>query len=55
MIGRRVLLRSFLSRVDVVGARRAIPAAVEHRLTDPNMSPEERARMRDLAAWALKA
>lgn len=53
-IGRRVLLRSFLSRVDTAAARRAIPAAVEHRLTDPNMSDEERARMRDLAAWASK-
>ena len=45
-IGRRILLRSFLSRVDVAAARRAIPAAVEHRLTDRNMSPEEQARMR---------
>ena len=51
-IGRRVLLRSFLSRVDADSARRAIPAAVDHRLTDPNMSPEEHARMRELAAWA---
>ncbi len=53
-IGRRVLLRSFLSRVDTASARRAIPAAVDHRLTDRNMSPEEHARMRDLAAWASK-
>ncbi len=51
-IGRRVLLRAFLSRVDTVAARRAIPAAVDHRLTDRNMSPEEHARMRNLAAWA---
>ena len=51
-IGRRILLRSFLSRVDTVAARQAIPAAVEHRLTDPNMSSEERARMRKFAAWA---
>ena len=51
-IGRRVLLRSFLSRVDTAAARRAIPAAVDHRLTDPNMSPEERTRMRKFAAWA---
>ncbi len=48
-IGRRVLLRSFLSRVDVDRARQAIPAAVAHRLTDENMSPDERARMRDFA------
>jgi hypothetical protein len=52
-IGRRVLQRSFLSRVDTVAARRAIPAAVAHRLTDRNMSPQEHARMRKLAAWAL--
>lgn len=51
-IGRRVLLRAFLSRVDTAAARRAIPAAVEHRLTDPNMSSGERARMRELADWA---
>ena len=51
-IGRRILLRSFLSRVDVAAARRAIPAAVEHRLTDRNMSADEHARMRKLAAWA---
>jgi aminoglycoside phosphotransferase (APT) family kinase protein len=51
-IGRRILLRSFLSRVDTDAARRAIPAAVDHRLTDPNMSRDEHARMRNLAAWA---
>jgi aminoglycoside phosphotransferase (APT) family kinase protein len=54
-IGRRIFLRAFLSRVDTVAARRAIPAAVDHRLTDRNMSPEEHARMRKLAAWASKA
>ncbi len=51
-IGRRVLLRSFLSRVDVDRARQAIPAAVAHRLTDENMSPDERARMRAFATRA---
>jgi aminoglycoside phosphotransferase (APT) family kinase protein len=51
-IGRRVMLRSFLSRVDTAAARRAIPAAVDHRLTDRNVSPDERARMRRFAAWA---
>ncbi len=51
-IGRRVLLRAFLSRVDTVAARKAIPAAVEQRLTDSNMSPEEQARMRKFAVWA---
>jgi tRNA A-37 threonylcarbamoyl transferase component Bud32 len=51
-IGRRILLRAFLSRVDTIAARRAIPAAVGHRLTDRNMSPAEHDRMRKLAAWA---
>ena len=51
-VGRRLLLRAFLSRVDKVAARRAIPAAVDHRLTDRNMSTGEHARMRKLAAWA---
>lgn len=54
-IGRRVLLRTFLRHVDADGARRALPAAVEHRLHDPNMSPDERARMRSLAAGASSA
>jgi aminoglycoside phosphotransferase (APT) family kinase protein len=54
-IGRRVMLRAFLSRVDTVAARGAIPAAVHHRLSDPNMSPDEHARMRRIAAWAAKA
>jgi Ser/Thr protein kinase RdoA (MazF antagonist) len=53
-IGRRILRRAFLSRVDTAAARRAIPAAVEHRLSDRNMSPDEHARMRELAAWASK-
>ncbi len=51
-IGRRLLLRAFLRRVDTVAARRAIPAAVGHRLTDPHTSPEEHARMREFANWA---
>jgi aminoglycoside phosphotransferase (APT) family kinase protein len=53
-IGRRILLRAFLSRVDRVAARKAIRAAVDHRLSDPNMSPEEHARMRELAVWAAR-
>ena len=52
-IGRRVMLKAFLSGVDSVAARRAIPAAVEHRLADPNMSGEEKDRMRRFAAWAV--
>lgn len=54
-IGRRIFLRAFLRRVDAAAARRAIPAAVEYRLTDQNMSPDEHARMRKLAAWASGA
>lgn len=53
-IGRRVLMRAFLSRVDVAAARRAIPAVVDHRLTDRNMSAEEHARMREFAASAVR-
>jgi aminoglycoside phosphotransferase (APT) family kinase protein len=53
-VGRRVMLRAFLSGVDPVAARRVIPAAVEHRLTDRNMSPDERDRMRAFAAWARR-
>ena len=49
---RKVFLRSFLGGLDRDAARRAIPAAVEHRLTDRNMSPVEQDRMRDLARWA---
>ncbi|CAN5424596.1 hypothetical protein BH10ACT2_BH10ACT2_12430 [soil metagenome] len=54
-IGRRILLRAFLNRVDTTAARRAIPAAVEHRLTDRNMSSEEHDRMRKFALWAATA
>lgn len=49
---RRLFLRSFLGDLDREAARRAIPAAVAHRLTDRNMSPIECDRMRALAAWA---
>lgn len=48
-IGRRIMLRAFLGGVDRDAARRAIPAAVEQRLADPNMSPTERARMQAFA------
>ena len=54
-VGRRIFLRSFLSRVDGDAARRAIPAAVAHRLTDRHHSAEEHDRMRKLAAWATSA
>jgi hypothetical protein len=48
-IGRQILLRSFLSGIDRGAARRAVPAAVAHRLTDMNMSPAERGRMQSFA------
>lgn len=51
-IGRRVMLRAFLSRVDKTAARRAIPAAVDHRRTDRNVTPAELTRMDKFAAWA---
>jgi serine/threonine protein kinase len=51
-LGRRVIVRSFLSRLDREAARLAIPAAVAHRLTDRNHRPLELERMRELAAWA---
>lgn len=51
-LARRLFLNAFLAGVDREAARRAIPAAVEHRLTDRNMSPVECDRMRALARWA---
>jgi aminoglycoside phosphotransferase (APT) family kinase protein len=51
-IARRIFLRSFLGGLDRTAARRAIPAAVEHRLADRNMSPAECERMRRLSEWA---
>lgn len=51
-LARRFFLNAFLSGVDREAARRAIPAAVEHRLTDRNHTPVEHERMRDLARWA---
>ena len=51
-LARKLFLRAFLRGVDRDAARRAIPAAVEHRLTDRNMSSTEHARMRKLATWA---
>ncbi len=51
-VGRRILLRSFLGAVDRAGARAAIPAAVDLRLGDANLSAVEHGRMRSIAAWA---
>lgn len=51
-LGRSILLRAFLGRIDIAAARRSIPAAVTHRLTDTNLSPQEHDRMRRLAQRA---
>jgi aminoglycoside phosphotransferase (APT) family kinase protein len=51
-VARRIFVRSFLRDLDAVAARALIPAAVEHRLMDRNMTEVERERMRQLAAWA---
>jgi aminoglycoside phosphotransferase (APT) family kinase protein len=51
-LARKLFLRGFLSGLDRDAARRCIPAAVAHRLTDRNMSPTEHDRMRKLAEWA---
>ena len=51
-LARRLFLRAFLGQLDRDGARRAIPAVVEHRRNDRNMSPSEIARMAKLAQWA---
>jgi tRNA A-37 threonylcarbamoyl transferase component Bud32 len=54
-LARKLFLRTFLGGFDREAARRAIPAAVEHRLVDRNMSEREHDRMRALADWALGA
>jgi aminoglycoside phosphotransferase (APT) family kinase protein len=51
-LGRRFFLRGFLQACDREAARAAIPAAVEHRLADRNMSEGEKARMRRMAEEA---
>jgi aminoglycoside phosphotransferase (APT) family kinase protein len=48
-VGRRFFLRGFLRATDREAARAAIPAAVENRLRDRNMSEAEKARMRRMA------
>lgn len=48
-IGRKVLLRSFLARVDREAARRLLPALVEWRSADRNHTAAERARLQRLA------
>jgi aminoglycoside phosphotransferase (APT) family kinase protein len=54
-VGRRFFLRGFLKATDRDAARAAIPAAVEHRLSDRNMSEGEKARMRRMAERAASA
>jgi aminoglycoside phosphotransferase (APT) family kinase protein len=54
-LARKIFLRSFLRCLDRESARQAIPAAVAHRLTDRNMTEQERERMRALAQWAADA
>jgi aminoglycoside phosphotransferase (APT) family kinase protein len=51
-IARRIFLRNFLGGLDRAGALRAIPAAVEARCADRNMTDVERDRMRNMAEWA---
>jgi tRNA A-37 threonylcarbamoyl transferase component Bud32 len=53
-VGRRFFLRGFLRAVDREAARAAIPAAVENRLHDRNMSEGEKARMRRMADEASR-
>ena len=53
--GRRFFLRGFLKASDREAARAAIPAAVENRLTDRNMSEREKERMRAMARKAAAA
>jgi aminoglycoside phosphotransferase (APT) family kinase protein len=48
ILGRRLFLHSFLRHLDRGEIRSAIPAVVEFRLSDRNMSEAERSRMRAL-------
>ena len=54
-VGRWFFLRGFLAASDREAARAAIPAAVENRLTDRNMSEREKERMRRMARKAAAA
>ena len=45
-VGRRLLLRSFLKRVDRTGAARLLPRIAGDRLADKNTTDVERARLR---------
>jgi aminoglycoside phosphotransferase (APT) family kinase protein len=54
-VGRWFFLRGFLRASDRDAARAAIPAAVEGRLRDRNMSEREKERMRRMARKAASA
>jgi aminoglycoside phosphotransferase (APT) family kinase protein len=47
-LGRGLLLQAFLAASDRAAARAALPAVVERRLDDHNLSPGEKQRMIDL-------
>jgi aminoglycoside phosphotransferase (APT) family kinase protein len=53
-LGKRLFLRWFLGAAGRDDALRALPAAIEGRLADPNWSESERARIRVLGEWASK-
>lgn len=53
-VGKRLFLRWFLRAAGRDEALRALPAAIEGRLADPNWSETERARIRTLGEWASK-
>jgi aminoglycoside phosphotransferase (APT) family kinase protein len=46
----RIFLHSFLRHIDLAGARGALAVAGERRLADPNVSEDERRRVRRLVA-----
>jgi aminoglycoside phosphotransferase (APT) family kinase protein len=51
-VGRGLLLRAFLAATDRDVARRALPAVVERRMEDANLSEAEKQRMVDLLTRA---
>lgn len=53
-VGRHLFLRAFLGAADRQAAIAAIPAAVERRLHDLNLSGVEKERMRQMAEWAQR-
>ncbi|MGI9244709.1 MAG: phosphotransferase [Verrucomicrobiales bacterium] len=53
-VAKRLFLGSFLGSVDRTSAEGAVPAAVERRIADPNMSDREKERMRAMAQRASR-